>query len=79
MDAVEIRHVLDPDFQEIVEVAGDQVAIEDEFQFRNGFFERCEALGGRAIEHDADHDQRAPRDLLRHDDRANAFDVTLLE
>src|SRR5258708_7704973 len=44
VNPVEIRHIGDPDFQEIVEVAGDQVAIEDEFQFRDGFFERRETL-----------------------------------
>ena len=38
MDSVEIGHILDPDFQEIVEVACDQVAIEDKFQFGDGFF-----------------------------------------
>src|SRR4029450_7301628 len=30
VNSVEIRHVFDPDFQEIIEVAGDQVAIEYE-------------------------------------------------
>src|SRR5216683_3132109 len=75
----EIRDVFGPDFQEIIEIACDQVTIEDEFQFRDGLFERRETLRCRAIEHDADHHQRAPVDLLRRDHRANAADVTLLE
>src|ERR1700682_624026 len=79
MNAFEIRDVFGPDFQEIIEVACDQVTIEDEFQFRDGFFERRETLRCRAIEHDADHHQRAPVDLLRHDHRANAADVAVLE
>src|SRR6266478_8895143 len=79
MNALEIRDVFGPDFKEIIEIACDQVAIEDEFQFRDGFFERRETLRCRAIEHDADHHQCAPVDLLRHDHRANAADVALLE
>src|SRR6266851_5564867 len=79
MNPFEIRDVFGPDFQEIIEVACDQVTIEDEFQFRDGFFERRETLRCRTIEHDADHHQRAPADLLRHDHRSNAADVALLE
>src|SRR5690349_16465997 len=33
MDPVEILHVSDPDLEEIVEIAGHQVAIQHEFQF----------------------------------------------
>src|SRR5260221_8413950 len=79
MNAFEIRDVFGPDFQEIIEIACDQVTIEDEFQFRDSFFEGRETLRCRAIEHDADHHQRAPVDLLRRDHRANAADVTFLE
>jgi len=32
-----------------------------------------------AFSNDADHHQRAPADLLRHDHRSNAADVALLE
>src|SRR5258708_38553695 len=79
MYTIEIGHVLDPDFQEIVEVTCDQMTIEYEFQFRDGFFERREALRCRTIENDTDYYQRAPLDLLRHDHRANAADIALLE
>lgn len=79
MNPVEVRHVFDPDFQEIIEVASDQVTIEYELQLRDGFLERRETLRCRAIENNADHYQRAPVDLLRHNHRANVFDAALLE
>src|SRR4029453_1656556 len=43
-NSVETRHVFVPDFQEIIEVAVDQVAIEYDLQFRHGYFERRETL-----------------------------------
>ncbi len=41
---VEISHVAHPYLEEIIEIAGDQMAVEDERQFADGGFKRGEAL-----------------------------------
>jgi hypothetical protein len=74
-----IRHVTDADFQEVVEVAGHQMAVEHEFKFRHRPFEVCEALRRRAVQHDADHDERAAIDFSGVDDRAHLRDIALLQ
>ncbi len=79
VNAVEIGHVTDPYFEEVIEITRDEVAVEDELQFRHGFFERGKAFRRGAIEHDADHHQRATIDLVRRDDRADLLDITVLE
>src|ERR1700733_8802567 len=55
MDAVEIRHVADPDLQKIVEVARHQMAVEHEFEFGDRLFKVGKALRRGAVEHYADH------------------------
>jgi hypothetical protein len=47
------------DFQQIVKVAGDQIAVENILHLQYRALERSEALGRRSVEHDADHHERA--------------------
>src|SRR6202023_1091135 len=47
VDAVEVRHVPDPDFEKVVEVARDEVTIQDEPELDDGLLEGCEAFWGR--------------------------------
>src|ERR1700751_4952794 len=63
MDVVEILHVADPDFQEVVEVTGDEVAVEHEFQLCRRLLKQRKTLRRRSVEHDADHHKRALADL----------------
>jgi hypothetical protein len=79
VQAVEVGDVAHPDFQKVVEVTGDEMAIEHEGQFRNRSFERAEALGGRAIEDDPDHDERTAVDALRRDLGAHRPYVSAVE
>ena len=79
MDSVEIRHVADPDFQEVVEVSSHQMAVENEFEFCHRPFEVGKTFRCRAVEHHADHDQRTAIDLFGVDHRAHLRDVTLLQ
>ena len=55
MDALEIVDVAGADFQEIIEIAGYQMAIEHAFQLRGRLFEGGKALRRGTVEHDTDH------------------------
>src|SRR6266702_4539070 len=79
VDAVEMLHVADADLEEVVEVAGDEVAVEHEFQLGDRLLEDGKALRRRAVEHDADHHQRALPYLLRRDHGADGGDEAVLE
>jgi hypothetical protein len=46
MNALEIRYVADPDFQKIVEVGREQMTIEYELQFRDGFSTTLTRIAG---------------------------------
>ncbi len=56
-----------------------QMAVENEFQFRDRVLEGRETLGGGAVEHDADHHQRALADPARRDHRADLGDKPFVE
>src|SRR5438067_7595739 len=56
MDAVEILHVADANLEEIVEIAGHQMAIQHEFQLRDCSLEGGKTVRCGAVEHHADHD-----------------------
>ena len=69
----------DADLEEIVEIAGHQMTVEHEFQFRDRGFEGGKTLRRGTVEHDADHDQRAVADPARRNHGADAGDKTLVE
>ena len=75
MEAIEIRHVAHAYLEEVVEITGDQMAVEDHRHGADRCLERGEALRCRAIQHDPDDDQCPSADLVRHDLRADRTDV----
>ena len=44
VNAIEICHIPHPNLQKVVEVPGHEMAVEDEIQFRDGFFESRETV-----------------------------------
>ena len=74
VQAVEVGDVAHADLEEIVEVAGDQVAVEHEGQGADRRLEGGEAVGGGAVEHHADQHQRAALDALGGDGGADRLD-----
>ena len=79
MDAVEILHVADADLEEVVEIAGHQVAIQHEFQLRDRPLEGGKAFRCGAVEHDADHDEGPLADLPRRHHRPDPCYEPLVE
>ena len=79
MQLVEVGQVAHADLEEIVEIAGDDVAVEHDGELLHRFLEGAEALRRRAVEHDADDGERALLDLVRIDLRPDAGDVALGE
>lgn len=79
VEPVEVLHVSDSNFQQIVEITGDQVAIENILHPKHSAFEGCEALRCGPVEHDADHDKSSEADLGRRDVHPNARDEALIE
>jgi hypothetical protein len=55
MQAAEISDVANANFQEIVEVAGHQIAVEHKGQGGDGVLEIGETVARGAVEHDADN------------------------
>ena len=76
--SVEILHVADADLEEVIEIAGHQMAVEHEFQFGDRLFEGGKTLRRGTVEHDADHDQRALADPARRHHGADPDDKTLV-
>ena len=79
MQAAEIVHVADADFQEIVEVPGHQMAVDDERHFQRRTFERRKTLRGRAVQHHTDNGQRAQPDGFRRNGSPGAGDIAVIE
>lgn len=79
VQAVEVGHVAHANLQHVVEVASDQMAVEHEGELARRLLELSEALRCRAVQHHADHDQRAAPDLVRRHHRPHAADIALRE
>ena len=76
---VEVLDVLDPDLEEIVEVAGDEIAFQHKGETFDRGLEVGEAFRRRAVEHDADDDQHTALDLVGIDEGRRTGDVVVRE
>jgi hypothetical protein len=79
MKPIEVRHIAHPNFQEVVEVAGDEMAVQNERQLPYRRLECREALGRGSIENDTDHNKSAARDAVRRNFSSDRADVAFLE
>jgi hypothetical protein len=75
MQSVEIDHAY-TDFEEVIELASYDMAIENHWHVSNGRFESAEALGRGAVKHDSDEGERAPVDAMWRDLRTDRTDIS---